>query len=277
MITAEPALENSGFYWREREGVRGLICSALETDGFVNAFSTRIGGVSPMLENSLNLAGFNEDQTENIYENRRRFLAAFDGKFELATAWQVHGVGVKTVKTDNDIANSEERFDALVSDRMGTLIGVKTADCVPILIGDPRTGSFAAVHSGWKGTAGKIVTRAVENLQKEYGADPVNMIAAIGPCASGKNYEVGQEVIDAFAPAFQAHERYFTPTRPGHSLVDLKLANRDLLIGAGVNAANIYVAPFCTMERTDLFFSYRREKKLYGKTGRLLSVIGRLN
>ena len=282
-IISEPSesekqiLTDAGFYWREKESVKVLVCKPIEDAGFLNGFSTRNGGVSDFPEASLNLAGFDEDSADNIYKNRRRFLAMFDGKFELATAWQVHGASVKTVSTDEDVANSEERFDALVSDRTGTLVGVKTADCVPILIGDPKTGSFAAVHSGWKGTAGKIVTRAVENLQKEYGADPVNMIAAIGPCASGKNYEVGQEVIDAFAPAFQAHERYFTPTRPGHSLVDLKLANRDLLISAGVNAANIYVAPFCTMERTDLFFSYRREKKLYGKTGRLLSVIGRRN
>ena len=104
----------------------------------------------------------------------------------------MHGVAVKVVRTDGDIANSEERFDALVSDRANTLVGVKTADCVPILIGDPNTGSFAAIHSGWKGTAGKIVVRTVEKLQTEYGVSPGDMICAIGPCASGENYEVGR-------------------------------------------------------------------------------------
>jgi polyphenol oxidase len=187
----------------------------------------------------------------------------------------VHGIGVEIVKTEKDIANSEGRFDALVSDRANTLVGVKTADCVPFLIGDPNTGSYAAIHSGWKGTAGKIAARALGTLQTEFGSHPGDMICAIGPCASGENYEVGQDVIEAFAAAFRGHEKYFTPTQPDRALVDLRLANNDLLVEAGVNAANIFVAPFCTIERTDLFFSYRVEKKLYGKTGRLLSVIGR--
>jgi polyphenol oxidase len=271
----EQILTDAGFYWREKEAVKVLTCKPLEDAGFVNGFSTRQGGVSDFPNDSLNLAGFDEDSAENIYENRRRFLAAFDGGLKLATAWQMHGVDVKAVKTDEDIANSEERFDALVSNRSDTLVGVKTADCVPILIGDPKNGSYAAVHSGWKGTAGKIVGRAIEKLQMEYGANPGNMICAIGPCASGANYEVGQDVIDAFAAAFQGHENYFMPTRPGHALVDLSLTNTDLLTVAGVDPTNIFVAPFCTIERTDLFFSYRVEKKLYGKTGRLLSVIGR--
>lgn|SRR5688572_2791366 len=271
----ERTLAESGFYWREKDSIKVLVCKPLEEAGFLNGFSTRSGGVSDFPKDSLNLAGFDEDLAENIYENRRRFLRVLNGDLKLATAWQVHGVDVKAVKTDKDIANSEERFDALVSDRSDTLVGVKTADCAPILIGDPKTGSYAAMHSGWKGTAGKIITQAVEKLQREYGSDPVNMMAAVGPCASGKNYEVGLDVIDTFAAEFPSHEKYFTPTRPGHALVDLRAANTDLLAGVGVNAANIFVAPFCTMERTDLFFSYRVEKKAYGKTGRLLSVIGR--
>src|SRR5437763_11590001 len=85
------ALQTAGFYWRERDGVRALICAALEDKGFINAFSTRLGGVSPMPENSLNLAGFNEDDAENIYENRRRFLKLFEGNWTLAGCWQTHG------------------------------------------------------------------------------------------------------------------------------------------------------------------------------------------
>ena len=153
MITAEPGLENSGFYWREREGVRGLICSSLEADGFVNAFSTRIGGVSPMLENSLNLAGFNEDHTENIYENRRRFLKLFEGSWTLAGCWQVHGADIRVVHSEADalpkpgVLGDDQYCDALVSDTPNVLLTVKTADCVPILVGDPVTRAFAAVHT----------------------------------------------------------------------------------------------------------------------------------
>ena len=102
------------------------------------------------------------------------------------------------------------------------------------------------------------------------------MIAAIGPAASCKSYEIGREVIDDFKNIFgEVSKKYFTPTRDGHALVDLHAANCDQLTEGGVAEQNIYVAPFCTMERGDLFFSYRREKQDFGKTGRLLSVIGR--
>ncbi len=272
---AEETLSESGFYWRELSGIRVLVCRPLEEAGFVNGFSTRLGGVSPFPENSLNLAGYDEDSAENIEENRRRFLTAFDGDFGLATAWQVHGDGVKVVRDKQDAARSDEKFDAIVAASAGILAGVKTADCVPILLCDPLTRSYAAVHAGWRGTVQSIAARAIEVMIEEFGADPATMLAAIGPAACGRNYEIGQDVIDEFAAAFADSEQYFTPTRDGHALVDLHLANRDQLASTGINVENIYTAPLCTIERTDLFFSYRIEKKKYGKTGRLLSVIGR--
>ena len=158
-------LANSGFYWRERDGVKVLVCKPLEDAGFVNGFSTRLGGVSDFPKDSLNLAGFDEDSAENIYENRRRFLNAIGGEFKLATAWQVHGDGVKIVRDQIDVDNSEERFDAMVSQISGVLIGAKTADCVPVLIGDRGKQAFAVIHAGWRGTASSIVVRAVEKLQ----------------------------------------------------------------------------------------------------------------
>src|SRR6185369_4896758 len=101
-IINEPELEHAGFYWREREGVRALICRPLEAAGFANGFSTRGGGVSAMPENSLNLAGFNEDAAENILENRRRFLKLFPGQWAFAGCWQVHGADVRVVQTAED-------------------------------------------------------------------------------------------------------------------------------------------------------------------------------
>ena len=275
IIEDEQILTDSGFYWRERGGVKVLVCRALEEHGFANGFSTRLGGVSPFPENDLNLAGFNEDSAENIYENRRRFLNAFDGDFGLATTWQVHGDGIKIVKTAEDAANSEEKFDSLVSDLDNVLVGVKTADCVPVLIGDTKNKAYAAVHAGWRGTVQSIVTKSVEVMQKIYGTDPRDLVCAIGPAAGCENYEIGPDVIEAFADNVESSAKYFTSTREGHALVDLHLANEDQLLNLGVPGANIFKAPFCTMARTDLFFSYRVEKKRYGKTGRLMSVIGR--
>src|SRR5438105_9006110 len=133
------ALENAGFYWRERKGVRALICEALETDGFTNAFSARVGGVSPMPQHALNLAGFNEDAAENIYENRRRFLKLFEGAWTLAGCWQIHSADVRVVKNEAEakpkpgLPGDDVYCDALVSNAPRVLLAVKTADCVPIL------------------------------------------------------------------------------------------------------------------------------------------------
>ncbi|MBX3295594.1 MAG: peptidoglycan editing factor PgeF [Acidobacteria bacterium] len=272
-------LTDSDFYWREQDGLKLLVCRPLEDAGFVNGFSTRLGGVSDMRGDGsgsdLNLAGYDEDQTENIEENRRRFLALFDSERQLATAWQVHGDGVKIVDSPEAAAATEERFDSLVSDMPGLLLGVKTADCVPVLIGDPRTGSFAAIHAGWRGTVRSIVAKAVMKMVENYGAVPADMIAAIGPAACGRNYEIGEEVIAEFTANFAEADKYFSETRPGHALIDLHAANRDQLIAAGLAPGHIFVSSLCTMETTDLFFSYRVEKSKYGRTGRLMSVIGR--
>lgn len=272
---SQESLTESGFYWREHGELKMLVCRALEDAGFANGFSTRLGGVSPMPENDLNLAGFGEDSDENIYENRRRFLTMFDGDYSLATVWQVHGDNVKLAKTPADAANSEEKSDALASDLPGILAGVKTADCVPVLIGDTKTKAFAAVHAGWRGTAQSIVSKTIARMKEVYSVSPENLFAAIGPAAGCRRYEVGQDVIDAFTENFSTSGKYFDASRDGHALIDLHLANKDQLIDSGVSAESIFTAPFCTIERTELFFSYRVEKKKYGKTGRLLSVIGR--
>jgi polyphenol oxidase len=272
----EQILAESGFFWREKDGVKVLVCRALEESGFANGFSTRLGGVSPFPENDLNLAGFDEDSDENIFENRRRFLNVFGGDFRFSSVWQVHGDDVKIVKTDDDIRNTEEKFDALCSNLENLLIGVKTADCVPVLVGDTRTDAYAAIHAGWRGTVESIVIKTIEKMRVNFGTDSKDLICAIGPAAGCKNYEVGKDVIDAFTKKFSTCGKLFTPTRENHALIDLHTANKEQLLSVGVDETNIFTAPFCTMERLDLFFSYRAEKKLYGKTGRLMSVIGRV-
>jgi YfiH family protein len=279
-ITTDEELSEAGFYWREIDGVRALICAPLEEDGFVNGFSTRLGGVSEMPANALSLAGFHEDAAENILENRRRFLKLFPGKWALAGCWQVHGADVRVVQSVEDAKPAETTLgetiycDVVVSNANGVLAAVKTADCVPILLGDKRTRAFAAVHAGWRGTLATAVVVAVQRLKDEYGVRPENLRVAIGASAGPCCYEVGSEVIDAFTTRFGSGADLFTTTRPGHAMVDLLKANRDQLQSAGVIAERIHTAPICTMCRTDLFFSYRKEKNLHGKVGRLMGVVG---
>lgn len=281
MITDDSDLQSSGFYWREVDGVCALICTPLEQDGFTNAFSTRLGGVSSMPENSLSLAGFNEDDAENIYENRRRFLKLFKGNWTLTGCWQTHSADVRVVQTEHeaqpnpDALGDDVYCDALVSNTPKILLAVKTADCVPILLGDSKTGAFAAVHAGWRGTSSTIVVNAISQLRNEYGVRTHDMRAAIGPAANACCYEVGSEVITLFSERFPQSDHLFTPTRDGHARIDLHRANREQLIDAGLSPDRIHIVPLCTMDRTDLFFSYRREKQEHGRVGRLMSVIGR--
>jgi polyphenol oxidase len=280
-ITSDQQLTEAGFYWRELDGVRALICRPLEQAGFVNGFSTRGGGVSNMPHDSLSLAGFHDDAAENILENRRRFLKLFPGQWSLAGCWQVHGTDVRVVASVAEANPAEDQLgetiycDVIVSNADHVLAGVKTADCVPILIGDPRTRSFAAVHAGWRGTLAGAAVAGLKRLHDEYGAAPEDVHVALGAAAGPCCYEVGEEVIDAFSSRFANGAKLFTPTRPGHAFVDLIQANRDQLESAGVRPERIHVAPFCTMCQTDLFFSYRKEKKLHGKVGRLMAVIGK--
>jgi YfiH family protein len=282
-IISDDVLRESGFYWRQFDGVQALVCAPLEESGFVNGFSTRMGGTSPMPDKALNLAGFNEDSAENILENRRRFLKLFpsdSGAWSLAGCWQVHGSDVRLI---NDLAEAKPAedargdtiyCDAIVSNAAHVLAGVKTADCVPILIGDPGTGAFAAIHAGWRGTLAEVATRALERMRLEYHTEPRDVMVAIGPAARSCCYEVGGEVIEGFKKLFPSQD-IFTDTRPDHACINLLEANRSQLISAGVLAERINIAPLCTMCRTDLFFSYRREKSVHGKVGRLMSVIGK--
>jgi YfiH family protein len=282
-IISDQDLSLAGFYWRKLDGLQALVSAPLEAAGFINGFSTRGGGTSSMPQHALNLAGFNEDNAENILENRRRFLKLFpnDSKeWALAGCWQVHGSDVRLIKSRDEAKPAEDArgdtiyCDAIVSNTSGVLAGVKTADCVPILIGDPKTGAFAAVHAGWRGTLARVATKALARMSAEYDTRPGDVCVAIGPAAGSCCYEVGRDVIDEFKTAFPEQD-LFTATRAEHACINLLEANRGQLISAGVDPARISVAPLCTMCRTDLFFSYRREKNLYGKVGRLMSVIGR--
>lgn len=274
-ITNETDLESAGFYWRERDGVRGLICGPLERAGFANAFSTRLGGVSPMPVAALNLAGFNEDTAENIHENRRRFLKLLDGAWTLTSCWQVHGCAIRLVRNLEDARHDTENCDALTTRTARILLGVKTADCVPLLLADERTGAVAVVHAGWRGSVAGIVTQTLARMQHEYQTVAEDLRVAIGPAANGCCYEVGAEVIEVFRERLPGMNHLITPTRAGHALIDLQQANGELLVAAGVAPEKIHIAPLCTMCRTDLFFSYRREKAVQGCVGRLMAVIGR--
>jgi hypothetical protein len=147
--------------------------------------------------------------------------------------------------------------DALVTNRPGLAVSVRTADCYPILLADTRHLAVAAVHAGWRGTAAHIVDRTLERMNTEFGTEPRDVIAAIGPGIRVCCYEVGEEVARQFGYDGRAH-------------LDLVLENRKQLEAAGVPPHNIEALDVCTFCDAERFFSYRREKE---KAGRMTSYI----
>ncbi|MFN0087208.1 MAG: peptidoglycan editing factor PgeF [Blastocatellia bacterium] len=269
--------EMEHFNFQERGGLKLLVCEPLEKIGFRNAFSTRLGGVSPLPEAALSLGNFSQDEPANVIENRRRLLAALDAPdWRLVTAKQIHSAQVRFVRDAADAAAEPASCDALAAAVPGTFLAVQTADCLPILIADERTGAFAAVHAGWRGTLAGIVARTVERMQQQFDSRPADLRAALGPAISAPVFEVGPEVLDSFRREFDyAGELISDLQRSGKGHLDITRANVRQLIDAGLAPERIYDCGLCTWLRNDLFFSYRRERGAERPVGRLMGVIGR--
>lgn len=257
-----------------------LVCEPLEQAGFVNAFSTRLGGVSAFPSNSLSLAYFKGDQKENVAENRRRFLKAVGVEgARIMTARQTHSVERFVVESPEQATGPQPDCDAMITSVPNVLLGVQTADCLPVLIGDPKTGTMAAIHAGWRGTAGRITERTIADMMLLHGVNTRDCIAAIGPTACVECYEVGQDVIDRYKSEFGYWRSLLVNFKEnGKAHLDIRAANVQQLIFCGFDEDRIHVADYCTMHQNELFFSYRKEGKGQPSgVGRLLSVIGRLD
>ncbi len=227
------------------------------------AQSTRHGGVSPAPFHSLNLGKSTADQPENVAENRRRFCAALGIETgQLAWSKQVHGTEIRHVTAPG----GAEGFDALICATPGIALAVSVADCTPILIYDTQNQAVAAVHAGWRGTAAGIVRQTLERMQQAYGTSGAHCRAFIGACIDECSFEVGDEVAEAFDPAFKRWD-----ARRQKFFVDLKNANAAQLLEAGVPAAHVEISTFSTVLHNYDFFSHRLEK---GTTGRMMAVIG---
>lgn len=230
----------------------------------IAAESTRHGGISPAPFSSLNLGINTSDAASNVDENRRRFFEAIGAGADIsfASSHQVHGISILHATEPGRF----EGYDALITNQPGLLIGVTVADCTPILIYDHQNQAVAAIHAGWKGTSGGIVTKTLEAMQQRFGTSAEQCYAYIGTCIDQQSFEVGPEVAQKFSPAFKRDDM-----RSGKSFVDLKAANAHLLIDFGIPVTQIGVSIYSTVINNEDYFSHRAEK---GQTGRLLAVIG---
>jgi purine-nucleoside/S-methyl-5'-thioadenosine phosphorylase / adenosine deaminase len=187
----------------------------------------------------------------------------------VATVNQVHGETIITVDSRNFGKMRSVEADALVTASPGIVVGVETADCVPVLLFDPRARAAAAVHAGWRSTVKMIVRKTVQRMVNEFGSDPAGMIAAIGPAIGPECYEVDEPVMGPVREAFPFWSEVAAPRGNGKWGLDLAEANKRELLQSGLLERNIHSLGMCTSCRRDLFYSFRSE----GRTGRMLSAI----
>jgi YfiH family protein len=257
----------------------------------LHGFSTRPGGISHLDgEKVLNLGFTDWDTRENVLENRRRLQSALGASdLQLIALKQIHSDVIHLMEA----APQEPcKGDASATNRPGLLLGVQTADCVPILLVDPKKRAIAAIHAGWRGTLARIAEKAIGQMQMHFATKPAGLLATIGPSIGPCCYEVGTEVATQFQSQFADAPDLFDEFRtgdepnpvqwlnmmpPGHQPppknvhLDLKKANRAQLLATGLPPQNIFTSDLCTACRPDLLFSYRKQGS---QSGRLLSVIG---
>ena len=242
----------------------------------VTAFSsTRHGGVSEGSYGTFNVNGYCGDEPDHIAQNRKALCKLLQIKTDrLIMPHQVHGTGITQIsKTffllSEDIRRSAtEGIDALITNVPGVCIGVSTADCIPIIIYDPEHHAASVVHSGWRGTVANISEATVASMQRAFHSRPEALQAVIGPGISQKNFEVGDEVYDAFAEAGYPMEEIASREQRWH--IDLWRCCQLQLEAAGIPAAQIQTVGICTYDHCDDYFSARR---LGTQSGRILTGI----
>jgi YfiH family protein len=259
-----PTLPATATY-RRRAGLEVLAWPAFDGLAVDALVTTRDGGVSSGPYASLNLGLHVGDDRDRVIENRRRAAAALGLELgECVFARQTHGrevVVVGTADRGRGTTGPEgaPACDALVTATPGVGLAIMVADCVPLVLFEPRAGVLAVVHAGWKGTVARVAEAAVEAMAA-LGSVPAAVVAAIGPAVEAARYQVGAEVAEAARGAFGAGvDDVLAPDGPGHWRFDLWAANRRVLVEAGVPAAQIEVAPVGTGPGTP-FFSDRAER-----------------
>ena len=242
----------------------------------VTAFSsTRHGGVSEGNYASFNVNAYCGDNPEHIAQNRRALCKLLRIKTDrLVMPHQVHGTGVTQIsKTffllSEDIRQTAlEGIDALITNVPGVCIGVSTADCIPIIIYDPEHHAAGVVHSGWRGTVAQIAYAAVSAMSMAYHSKPECLRVVIGPGISCRNFEVGDEVYDAFATAGYPMDAIAERKEKWH--INLPKCCRLQLEDIGIPSENISTADICTYDQSDDYYSAR---KLGTASGRILTGI----
>lgn len=248
----------------EKQGLKYFQFEIFEGLPLFHAVLTRQGGVSRSPFSSLNFGGTVGDNPDDVLINHQRafelFGIDFSSRFDV---WQVHGENIICAEFPRDPNLGFQKADGILTDKKDITLFMRFADCVPILLADPKKNVIGIVHAGWQGTASKISSKATEKMQAVYGSNPKDILAGIGPSICPSCYQVGSDVKNIFINNFGNISSHFFQEENGHLYLDLWKANRFTLESAGVQ--EIEVAGLCTAENLNDWFSHRAED---GKTGR---------
>ncbi len=251
------------------DGIAKWTSTAL--DGIPHGFLGRPGGVSTGLYSGLNVGLGSDDDREAIAENRRRACEAVLPGARLVTLHQVHSPDAVIV-TAPFADEARPHADALVTATPGLLLGILTADCVPVLFADREAGVVGAAHAGWKGAIAGVTDRTILAMER-LGAHRDRLSCAIGPCIARASYEVHRGFMERFCDEDAGNERFFTEGRPGHAQFDIEAYVAARLAAAGVTRVEMLGQD--TYSQPDQFFSYRRScHRGEAGYGRQISLIG---
>lgn len=270
---------NKQITWVEREGVPFLQFPFLQEYPLVHGFSTKLGGVSSGDCATMNLSFTRGDAVSDVRENHRLFARAvgYDVS-KLVLTDQVHSTNIRRVGVrDCGEVFREQRSiretDGLVTNEKDVVLMTFFADCVPLLFYDPVQQAVGNAHSGWRGTVQKMGEKMVARMAQEFGSEPENLRAVIGPSICRACYEVDAAVIREFNLAFDERhwDAIYDKKGNGHYQLDLWQANRIILEEAGLRPEHICVSGVCTYEHAEQLFSHRYTN---GRRGNLCAVIG---
>lgn len=234
-----------------------------------HAVFTREGGVSPAPWQALNMGGTVGDDPANVVENRERAFQALGRPVDsLYDVWQVHSADVVCAEVPRPLTTPHLKADAILTDRPQVTLFMRFADCVPVLLYDPVRRAAGIAHAGWMGTVRRTAAAAVQAMTAQYGSQPGDLLAGIGPSIGAHHYEIGPEVAEQVRTAFGQDAGVVLPARNGAVQFDLWAANRLVLEQAGVR--HIEISGLCTACDLSAWYSHRAEK---GRTGRFGALI----
>ena len=275
--TTEPHLTE-----KNNQGVTWLSFPAIEATGIVkHAFSTRMGGVSEGPFATMNFSFSRGDDPNAVKENYRRMANALEVDMDrMVVTWQTHTTNVRRVSESDFgkgvICDRDYRdVDGLVTNIPGVTLVTFFADCVPPYFVDTKNHAIGLSHSGWRGTVNRMGRETLIRMSEEFGTDPVDVIACIGPSICQDCYEVGPEVVEQFRNEFSEdhHNVLFYEKPNGKYQLNLWEANRIVLKEAGIPAEQISITDICTYCNPELLFSHRRCADKRGNLCAFLSLI----